>query len=616
MNYFIKNIKKELYAKRKQILFALFAVLCSILDKNGSQDIIKAAAPAVVAAAAKGATVVAKGASTAAKAGKAADTATKAVKGAQNVSKAKNSMDTLNKTKNVSDSANTMNRLNSNIPKNTNPKGNTIPQNKNFNQGAGSTSTLSSTNSSLNENSGLSTSDNSDEKNTRSNYLMPPFVPTKMPEEDYDEIEPLMDDAASVVTKSAPAMFGLIAFGSFFLFVMLVPLMILGAVNASSSTLSQIDCTKQQGTHCKVEEENESEGFFSKLKNLFVYGAYGSNSEVVLKKIEESYDEIKKEYDFKISLPLLTSSLFSDAEYIDTDVKNGKIAITDKLLERTKYIYDMAMLQLIPKFNVYTCNAVLVDSLYDIYEYKPSYEYSKIPTYEPNDTTEKDMELIPTGECDSSTAGGKYKKIRYFFDDTLYFKRLKISEELDLVYSDFVEADKLLVSKVQTQYYLYKHLYNVDEELGYVDVPLELEDDSNVNLQTPLKGWYSITSPFGNREGEFAGMHTGIDLVSSDKNIYAAGSGVVTRSNVETEGGNVIEITHTDKFGKQYVTQYAHLSERNVNVGDTINAGDVIGIMGDTGTMASGVHLHFSMWDKDTKDLYNPRKLFNNASNY
>jgi len=187
---------------------------------------------------------------------------------------------------------------------------------------------------------------------------------------------------------------------------------------------------------------------------------------------------------------------------------------------------------------------------------------------------------------------------------------------VNLKYLNSIKLDKLLVSKISNQYYIYQKIYNVDEELSYLDVPVQLLTDEKVIMQSPLKGWYAITSPFGYRDGEYEGMHAAIDLVSSDKNIYAAGKGVVTRSNVETAGGNVIEITHTDSTGREYVTQYAHLSSRHVNVGDVVNAGDVIGIMGDTGTMASGVHLHFAMWDKDTKDFYNPRKLFSGASNY
>jgi HJR/Mrr/RecB family endonuclease len=38
--------------------------------------------------------------------------------------------------------------------------------------------------------------------------------------------------------------------------------------------------------------------------------------------------------------------------------------------------------------------------------------------------------------------------------------------------------------------------------------------DTNINLSSPLKGWVYITSPFVMRDGLFAGMHKGIDLVA------------------------------------------------------------------------------------------------------
>ena len=101
-----------------------------------------------------------------------------------------------------------------------------------------------------------------------------------------------------------------------------------------------------------------------------------------------------------------------------------------------------------------------------------------------------------------------------------------------------------------------------------------------------------------------------MDLVSNDKSIYAAGDGVVTRANTETLGGKVIEITHTTSDGKRYISQYGHLSQFLVSVGDRVKAGEIIGIMGDTGK-TSGVHLHFQMWNVDTKETYNPANVFN-----
>lgn len=622
MNCFIERTLKFIYSKRKQIVFALFAIICIILDKDNSTGLLRAAAPAVVAAAAAGSSTAtgAAGASAAAgaasggtsaagTASSAAATASNAEKGREAATKVKGSIDATQKA-DVKP-----NNFNNNVPRNTNPKtyksetlsSTTVNKNDVISAPNGLTD---ETSRATQKASGKTDVENETKKSKKNSRLNPELNK----DNDTEEEEVIMDNAAEEVTKDAGGMAVGCIFAVIFIIIFSVPLTILLIINADTSTLSQVNCSLLSGGNC-VEEESDA-GFFEKLKNLFVYGAYGSNSEVVLKEIEDSYTEIKEEYDFIISLPLLVSSLFSDSEYIKTEVEGGNIVITDKMMDRVQYIYDTALLQLIPKYNVYSCHAELVDEQYNIYSYTPTYEYTLTPTYDEGDTTEAIAETIPTGVCDASTAGSIYKEVIYYFDLEKYFKRLKISEELDLVYADYVEADKLLVSKIQNQYILYMYINQIEDVATYADVPLQLEHDESVNLQTPLSGSYAITSQFGMRDGEYAGMHNGIDLVSNDKNIYSAGTGVVTRSNVETEGGNVIEITHTDSSGKQYVTQYAHLSSRLVNVGDTVSSGDVIGIMGDTGTMASGVHLHFSMWENEPYELLNPRKLFSEASNY
>jgi hypothetical protein len=260
-------------------------------------------------------------------------------------------------------------------------------------------------------------------------------------------------------------------------------------------------------------------------------------------------------------------------------------------------------MQMIEDFVVYTCRVKEVNG--EMVYYKET-NYDNI-----------DPETVSEGNCDSSTVGMILKDKIIIFNEDEYFRKLEESDTLDLVYSDYMESDTLLVSKIKTQYYLFNSLNLIKTENDeYNVIPLSIMYDTNINLSSPLKGWISITSPFGMRDGMFAGMHNGIDLVANHKDIYAAGNGVVTRSNVEIAGGNVIEITHTTSDGTEYVTQYAHLSQRLVSVGETVNSGDIIGIMGDTGTLASGVHLHFQMWLKEPYELLNPKNLFSNASNY
>ena len=83
--------------------------------------------------------------------------------------------------------------------------------------------------------------------------------------------------------------------------------------------------------------------------------------------------------------------------------------------------------------------------------------------------------------------------------------------------------------------------------------------------------------------------------------IYAVASGTVTKSYVQSAGGNVIEIDH----GNGMRTLYAHCRVRYVSAGQRVNQGDVIGLVGNTGTAiypkpdaanpVRGSHLHFQM---------------------
>ena len=330
---------------------------------------------------------------------------------------------------------------------------------------------------------------------------------------------------------------------------------------------------------------------------IFIMDDYSADYKTIY--LGKIYDE----ENFAINLPLLSSSLFSDAEYSKSEInENNEIVITDKMLERLEFLEELARLQMIEDYVIYTCSAKNVEG---------KTIYYKETNYDNIDPT-----TVKEGECNESTVDMIFKEKLVQFNEDEYFIRLEESQILDDVYSDYFESDSLLVSKIKNQYYIFNTLNLIDtDDEDYAPVPMELLYDSNVNLQSPLKGWYSITSPFGMRDGEYAGMHTGIDLVANDKNIYAAGTGIVTRSNVEREGGNVVEITHTASDGRQYVSQYAHLSQRLVSVGDEVNSGDIIGIMGDTGTMASGVHLHFAMWLKQPYELLNPKILFDNSSN-
>jgi murein DD-endopeptidase MepM/ murein hydrolase activator NlpD len=102
-----------------------------------------------------------------------------------------------------------------------------------------------------------------------------------------------------------------------------------------------------------------------------------------------------------------------------------------------------------------------------------------------------------------------------------------------------------------------------------------------------------FTSAFGYRSSPFgrgSDMHQGVDLAGPvGTSVYAPAGGVVLTADWSGNGyGLMITIDH----GFGLVTRYAHLSEVLVEPGQTINRGDHIAKVGNTGR-STGPHLHF-----------------------
>ncbi len=107
---------------------------------------------------------------------------------------------------------------------------------------------------------------------------------------------------------------------------------------------------------------------------------------------------------------------------------------------------------------------------------------------------------------------------------------------------------------------------------------------SDCDFHYPAAG--IMTSPFGPRWGR---MHYGLDIdLEVGDNVFAAFEGMVRISQYHSSYGNVVVVRHNNGLE----TLYAHLSQRKVIPGDHVEAGDVIGLGGNTGR-SYGAHLHF-----------------------
>jgi murein DD-endopeptidase MepM/ murein hydrolase activator NlpD len=110
---------------------------------------------------------------------------------------------------------------------------------------------------------------------------------------------------------------------------------------------------------------------------------------------------------------------------------------------------------------------------------------------------------------------------------------------------------------------------------------------------TPGSGIFRWPTVNQNLSGyDYSAMHRGIDIfVYLGQSIYAADAGVVVFAGWSDRGyGDLVIIDHLNS----YHTFYAHLSQWNVNCGQQVYAGTIIGLGGTTGN-STGPHLHFEL---------------------
>ena len=163
----------------------------------------------------------------------------------------------------------------------------------------------------------------------------------------------------------------------------------------------------------------------------------------------------------------------------------------------------------------------------------------------------------------------------------------------------------------------YKEVFN--DVLGY-DTSIyasggwssSFNSDGTESFPLPV-GKYIIKSCFGYRNpintghGITSSNHGGIDIPAPfNTPIYSWKSGIVVVSTFSSSYGNYVVVDHGDVNGERIYTLYAHMTVRNVSVGDSVQIGQQLGTVGSTG-MSTGSHLHFEIrtggteWSNATK---------------
>jgi len=142
--------------------------------------------------------------------------------------------------------------------------------------------------------------------------------------------------------------------------------------------------------------------------------------------------------------------------------------------------------------------------------------------------------------------------------------------------NDKIDEDSILRASIESE-----EKYNLFSTAG--STPGNI---SSFIFFSPLKG--TLTNRFNIRK-----EHYGVDVVApKNEAVKATLDGTVIFAEWTSETGYVIQIQHANNL----ITIYKHNSVLHKKAGEHIKAGEVIAIVGNSGELSTGPHLHFELW--------------------
>lgn len=173
-----------------------------------------------------------------------------------------------------------------------------------------------------------------------------------------------------------------------------------------------------------------------------------------------------------------------------------------------------------------------------------------------------------------------------------YFEKIRALIEGELPQEpDFVADTSIPSSDLQINYYNHDSIFQQKILEEQLDLSLQSEvpkskSIANLHFFTPLKG--VITNKFDKQTD-----HVAVDVVGMpNSRISAALDGTVIFAGWTVETGYVIYLQHQNDL----VSVYKHNAELLKQVNERVKAGEAIAIMGNTGELTTGPHLHFELW--------------------
>lgn len=129
-----------------------------------------------------------------------------------------------------------------------------------------------------------------------------------------------------------------------------------------------------------------------------------------------------------------------------------------------------------------------------------------------------------------------------------------------------------------------------------------LNEKTTYSMPVKRDEFLLVTSPYGQRvdpmDKNRMQIHHGIDIKVRGEAILATennGTVIGVDNRTTTAGGKTVTVEYNREDGSKVHVQYMHLSKIDVKKGDVVQAGQALGITGNTGTRTTGEHLHFGV---------------------
>lgn len=164
------------------------------------------------------------------------------------------------------------------------------------------------------------------------------------------------------------------------------------------------------------------------------------------------------------------------------------------------------------------------------------------------------------------------------------------------------QIDSLATTEIRPEIILEEQLQPIDSQFRaefensvITEVPFEsggTNEFRSIYLFRPLGGMVSVSGQFDPKDD-----HYGVDIVAKENEpVKSVADGIIIFASWTLDGGHVIGVQHKGGL----VSVYKHNSELLKNVGNFVTGGEIIAIIGNSGELTSGPHLHFELWHNGT----------------